>query len=110
MRLEPASGRTETVWQIEANIDDMTGELCAAAAEAMLAAGALDVWWTPITMKKGRPALVLAALATTAQRDAVIAAILRETTSIGVRYSRVRSHRARARDRRGRDALRRRSR
>ncbi|MEO8843557.1 MAG: nickel pincer cofactor biosynthesis protein LarC [Kofleriaceae bacterium] len=78
---------SETVWQIEANIDDMTGELCAAAAEAVLAAGALDVWWTPITMKKGRPALGFAALATTAQRDTVIAAILRETTSIGVRFT-----------------------
>jgi uncharacterized protein (DUF111 family) len=81
------SGPSETVWQIEANIDDMTGELCAAAAEAVMAAGALDVWWTAITMKKGRPALVFAALATTAERDTVIAAILRETTSIGVRYS-----------------------
>jgi uncharacterized protein (TIGR00299 family) protein len=84
---EPHASRTETVWQIEANIDDMTGELCAAAAEAILAAGALDVWWTPITMKKGRPALVLAALASTAQRDAIIAAILRETTTIGVRFT-----------------------
>jgi uncharacterized protein (TIGR00299 family) protein len=81
------NGAVETVWQIEANIDDMTGELCAAAAEAVMAAGALDVWWTAITMKKGRPALVFAALATTAERDTVIAAILRETTSIGVRYS-----------------------
>ena len=84
---EPTTARSETVWQIEANIDDMTGELCAAAAEAILAAGALDAWWTPITMKKGRPALVLAALATPAQRDAVIAAILRETTTIGVRFT-----------------------
>jgi uncharacterized protein (DUF111 family) len=84
---EPVAARSETVWQIEANIDDMTGELCAAAAEAILAAGALDVWWTPITMKKGRPALVLAALATPAQRDAVVAAILRETTTIGVRFT-----------------------
>jgi uncharacterized protein (TIGR00299 family) protein len=83
---EPRGG-SDTVWQIEANIDDMTGELCAAAAEAVFASGALDVWWTPIVMKKSRPALVLAALATTTQRDAVIAAILRETTSIGVRYS-----------------------
>ena len=84
---EPLTGAAETVWQIEANIDDMSGELCAAAAEAVLAEGALDVWWTPITMKKGRPALVLAALATTAQRDPVIAAILRETSTIGVRFS-----------------------
>jgi hypothetical protein len=85
--LEPVAAPREIVWQIEANIDDMTGELCAAAAEAVLAAGALDVWWTPVTMKKGRPALVLAALADAPRREAVVAAILRETTSIGVRYA-----------------------
>jgi len=84
---EPLVKPAESVWQIEANIDDMSGELCAAAAEAVLAEGALDVWWTPITMKKGRPALVLAALATNAERDPVIAAILRETSTIGVRFS-----------------------
>src|SRR5690606_13346471 len=43
--------------------------------------------WTPITMKKGRPAVTLSALAPLAARDAVIAAIVRETTTIGVRYS-----------------------
>jgi hypothetical protein len=53
----------------------------------VFAAGALDVWWTPVTMKKGRPALALSALADETSRDAVIAAILRETTTIGVRFS-----------------------
>jgi uncharacterized protein (DUF111 family) len=56
----------------------------------LFAAGALDVWWTPITMKKGRPALTLSALASLAQRDDVIAALLRETTTIGVRYCEMR--------------------
>jgi uncharacterized protein (TIGR00299 family) protein len=77
----------DTVWQIDANLDDMSPELCAPAADAIFAAGALDVWWTPITMKKGRPALALSALATGGVRDLVITAILRETTTIGVRYS-----------------------
>ena len=85
--LEPSRAAGAIVWQIEANLDDMTPELCAFAAEAVLAAGALDVWWTPITMKKGRPALTLAALADAGTRDAVVAAILRETTTIGVRYA-----------------------
>jgi uncharacterized protein (DUF111 family) len=82
-----AAAAADTVWQIEANIDDMSPELCAPAAEAIFAAGALDVWWSPITMKKGRPALTLFALAPDSARDAAIAAILRETTTIGVRYS-----------------------
>ena len=85
--MEPAGARADAVWQIDANIDDMSPELCAPAAEAVFAAGALDVWWTPITMKKGRPALTLSALAEDAAKDAVIAAILRETTTIGVRYA-----------------------
>jgi uncharacterized protein (TIGR00299 family) protein len=78
---------TDQVWQIEANIDDMSPELCGPASEAVFAAGALDVWWTPITMKKGRPALMVSALATAETRAAVATAILRETTTIGVRYS-----------------------
>ncbi len=88
--VERAAAGGDSVWQIEANIDDMSPELCAGAAEAVLAAGALDVWWTPITMKKGRPALVLSALAADARREAVVGAILRETTTIGVRYAELR--------------------
>ncbi len=77
----------DEVWQVEANVDDMSPELCAPALDAVLAAGALDAWWTPITMKKGRPALMLSALVTGARRAAVVGAILRETTTIGVRYA-----------------------
>jgi uncharacterized protein (TIGR00299 family) protein len=78
---------TDRVWQLDANLDDMSPELCGPALDAVFAAGALDAWWTPITMKKGRPALMLSALADEARRDAVAAAILRETTTIGVRYA-----------------------
>ncbi len=70
---------------VEANVDDLTGEVAAHAIEALLAAGALDAWATPITMKKGRPALTLAALAPSARADAVASTLLAETTTIGVR-------------------------
>jgi uncharacterized protein (TIGR00299 family) protein len=80
------AGAGAELWRVEANIDDMSPEMCEHAAEAAFAAGALDVWWTPIVMKKGRPALLLAALAPAAARDAVAAAMLRETTTIGVRF------------------------
>jgi uncharacterized protein (TIGR00299 family) protein len=85
--LVPMAGPSQTVWQVDANIDDMSPELTGAATDALFAAGALDVWWTPINMKKGRPALTLSALAETLKRDDVISAILRETTTIGVRYT-----------------------
>lgn len=77
----------ELVWQLEANLDDMSPELCAVALDAAFAAGALDVWWTPITMKKGRPAFLLSALASEERRGDVMRAILRETTTIGLRCS-----------------------
>ncbi len=83
----PHGADTDQVWQIDANLDDMSPELCGPASEAVFVAGALDVWWTPITMKKGRPALMISALATAGARNAVATAILRETTTIGVRYA-----------------------
>jgi pyridinium-3,5-bisthiocarboxylic acid mononucleotide nickel chelatase len=85
---DPASDPASDVWQIEANLDDMSPELCSVALDAAFAAGALDVWWTPITMKKGRPAFLLSALASEERRGDVVRAILRETTTIGLRCSR----------------------
>jgi hypothetical protein len=82
----PAS---EHVYRIEANVDDMSPEMCEHAAAKLVDAGAIDVWWTPATMKKSRPGLVLSALAPTPRLDAVVRATLRETTSIGVRFDRV---------------------
>jgi uncharacterized protein (TIGR00299 family) protein len=79
----------DTMWRVEANIDDMSPELAAHALERVLAAGAVDAWWTPITMKKGRPALVFTALCPEPARELVVATVLRETTSIGVRFDRV---------------------
>src|SRR6185503_188384 len=60
--LAPAEVAADVMWQIDANVDDMSSELCAPALDAVFAAGAVDAWWTPITMKKGRPALTLSAL------------------------------------------------
>jgi uncharacterized protein (TIGR00299 family) protein len=72
---------------LEANVDDMTGELAAHAIQAVMLAGALDVWATPITMKKGRPGLVLSALARAESASSLAGVLLRETTSLGVRWS-----------------------
>jgi len=72
---------------IEANVDDMSGELVPDAMEAALEAGAVDAWATPIVMKKGRPALLLRAICEPDRADAVAAALLRESTTLGVRMA-----------------------
>jgi uncharacterized protein (TIGR00299 family) protein len=72
---------------VEANVDDLTGELAAHAIAALLEAGALDAWASPVTMKKGRPGLVLSAICRDAAQEQVSATLLRETSSIGVRRS-----------------------
>jgi uncharacterized protein (TIGR00299 family) protein len=79
------AGSTASHVIIEANVDDLTGEVAAHAIEALFAAGALDAWATPITMKKGRPGLTVAALAPSERGDAVATTLLAETTTIGVR-------------------------
>lgn len=75
----------DAVVEISANLDDMPGELFEAAMEAAFAAGAMDVWMTPIHMKRNRPAVMLSALAPPNHADAVCEAILRNTTTLGVR-------------------------
>jgi uncharacterized protein (TIGR00299 family) protein len=71
---------------LEANVDDITGELAGHALAVMMRAGALDAWAAPITMKKGRPGLVLSALAPAERAEELAGVILRETTSLGVRW------------------------
>jgi uncharacterized protein (TIGR00299 family) protein len=70
---------------LEANVDDMTGELSAHAISKLLEAGALDAWVVPITMKKGRPGLLLSAIGTAASISVLETVLLHETSSIGVR-------------------------
>ena len=82
---QTASDGAATHVVLEANVDDATGELAASWIEALMAAGALDAWATPIVMKKGRPAITVAALAPVEHADAVAHAMLRETTTLGVR-------------------------
>jgi uncharacterized protein (TIGR00299 family) protein len=77
---------------IEANIDDMLPQHYELATERLFTAGALDVWLTPIVMKKGRPAITLSAIAAPQSEDAVARAMLTETTTIGVRVRTERRH------------------
>lgn len=80
-----AAGPAARVWQLSVNLDDATGEELGLALRAALAAGALDAWCTPATMKKGRPGTVLSALVRDAQRGAVERELLDRTPTLGVR-------------------------
>jgi uncharacterized protein (TIGR00299 family) protein len=70
---------------LECNVDDVTGEVLAAAVARLLAAGAHDAWITPIVMKKGRPAHTVSVLGDPAQAAALAAVLTAETGSLGVR-------------------------
>ncbi len=72
---------------LEANVDDVTGEVIAHTIAALLAAGAFDAWATPIVMKKGRPAFTVSALCDPAIESSVTGVLVRETGTLGVRGS-----------------------
>lgn len=82
---------------VETNIDDMTPELLAYAQEAILAAGANDVWFESIQMKKNRPAIKMSVLCRDEAEQEIVRILLRETSTLGVRTTEVRRHEA-ARD------------
>ncbi|MBP1626056.1 MAG: hypothetical protein H6Q00_531 [Holophagaceae bacterium] len=84
--LETPDAGSDRVALLEANLDDMSPEALAFATEQLLAAGALDVWLTPILMKKGRPAQTLSLLCEPEATERFAMAILRETSSLGVRH------------------------
>ena len=79
--------RAKPIFLIEANIDDLSPELVPDAAAAASSAGAVDVWTVPAQMKKGRPGIVLSALARPLERDAVAESLLRHTSTLGVRIA-----------------------
>ncbi len=83
--LAPSGTGSERVMVIEANIDDMTPEALAYAAETIREAGALDVFIASVVMKKGRPGHLLTVLSEADMLDALSRMVLTETTSIGVR-------------------------
>jgi pyridinium-3,5-bisthiocarboxylic acid mononucleotide nickel chelatase len=82
-------GALRSVVLVETNLDDLSPELVPDAVERCFAAGALDVWTVPAQMKKGRPGIVLSALARPEAEGAVARALLEETTALGVRVHRL---------------------
>ena len=70
---------------LECNLDDTVPELLGSLCRQLLQQGALDVFTTPVQMKKQRPGTVLTVLANAADREAFVDAIFRETTTFGIR-------------------------
>ena len=81
-----ATAPSTSVVVIEADIDDMNPQIFGVVMDALLAQGALDVYYTPIQMKKNRPGVLLTAIAPPEARARLTSTIFRETTTIGVRY------------------------
>ncbi|MDO9543124.1 MAG: LarC family nickel insertion protein, partial [Kiritimatiellia bacterium] len=85
-----ASGDNEECLVIECNLDDMSPELTGNLANRLLAQGALDVFITPVQMKKNRPGVMLTILCLPNKRDEMLELIFRESTTFGVREYNVR--------------------
>lgn len=82
---EPTGGQPLAL--LEANLDDVSGEVVAHAMEAALAAGALDAWTSAVTMKKGRPGVVVALLCGLPDTARLRDLLARETGTLGVRVT-----------------------
>ena len=89
--IEPAS---PAMLLVETNIDDMNPEIYGYVQERLFAAGAADVWFQPIQMKKNRPGIMLSVLCGAEREDAMARILLRETSTLGVRVSPVSRHEA----------------
>lgn len=84
--LRPPTSHTERVVKIECEIDDMNPQFFGPLMDGLLAAGALDVFYTPVQMKKNRPGTLVTVVAPPARRDALTEVLFRDSTTIGVRY------------------------
>ncbi|MBT4092928.1 MAG: LarC family nickel insertion protein, partial [Nitrospinaceae bacterium] len=80
------SAHPNTISVLETNIDDMNPEIYPHVLDGVISRGALDAFLVPTVGKKGRPAILLTLLCPTSLQDDLIAYLMRETTTLGVRY------------------------
>jgi uncharacterized protein (TIGR00299 family) protein len=80
---------TERIVVLQSELDDMNPQLFGLVMERLYAAGALEVYFASVQMKKNRPGTLLTVLARPEQREELSAIVFRETTTIGVRYHEV---------------------
>ena len=86
---ETHDGECERVAVVECEIDDMNPQIYAVLMDRLFAAGAVEVFYTPVQMKKSRPGTHITVLVPPDRRESVTAALFRESTTIGVRHSEV---------------------
>jgi uncharacterized protein (TIGR00299 family) protein len=89
------STEQDDVWVLETNLDDVPAEVIGYCFEQLFAAGALDVFSTPIQMKKNRPGVLLSVLAPDSAVPVLEAILFRETETFGVRRYKVQRHKLR---------------
>jgi uncharacterized protein (TIGR00299 family) protein len=80
---------TEQILVLECEIDDMNPQIFGAVMDRLYAAGALEVYFASVQMKKNRPGTLLTILSRPDQRQELTSLVFRETTTIGVRYHEV---------------------
>lgn len=84
-----AVSRSPKLLVIETNLDDITAQTLGYVMEKAFAAGALDCWFTPIQMKKNRPATQITILSDSGRKDEMLELLYTETTTLGVRINEV---------------------
>lgn len=82
---ETASAERDRVWMLETNLDDVPAEVIGYCFDQLFASGALDVFSTPIQMKKNRPGVLLSVLAPESALSVLEAILFRETETFGIR-------------------------
>lgn len=85
LETEDSADNSTEMWVMETNIDDCSGEMLGFTMELLLEAGAADVWYTPVYMKKNRPAYMMSIVYNQNDQEKLEDIILTQTTTIGIR-------------------------
>jgi len=80
---------SDEMWIAETNIDNMSGEILGYVMDKLFEAGAVDAYFTPIQMKKGRPGIIISAIVAESNLSAVELVLLNQTTTFGIRKYKV---------------------
>lgn len=90
--LGEAEEKGDAIWELSCNIDDMTGEEIGFALEQLMEQGALDVFTTPIGMKKSRPGTMITVLCREKEKEAFVEKLFGYTTTLGIRETLCQRH------------------